>query len=575
MKFSRLLIFVLASAVAIASHAAEGLTVTTKVEIGGAVVQPLPSDDPRNTAGLMAWFHADDGENENASLVWQWTDHGGNSFHATEADAAKQPTCLRKVLNGKAVIRFAGAQRLGIPSYFFDDATTVIAVWRPNTLTPYACVIGGNAAKTLEFGTDNSTPAKLAFSRATYATSGSNKTIAAGQWQVTSWKCGGRGYGNNVSCSVSADGVIGTGMSLNDCQAGQSTYIGSSMGTSGFLNGDIAELLIYGRCLTASEERRQLERLSVKYALPLADAPEYSFAMNAFASWTGGKHPIIRRGVAGAFDCDYVEVCSLYEEAGTYYVTYTGWNAGVAHIGLATGKSLQTLVKQGVILSPTASAWDSGYVSGSRIKKFGATYYLYYWGSANVGFEAEPGSLGVATSTSPLGPYTKSANNPLIVPGPSGSWNEKINYRQDVIEFGGQYLNFFNGKAATSVEDIGVAVASAPDGPFTVHAANPILTRGSDAWCQSRIGDPVLVKSDDGSKLLMFYFGQTDPRPALHGIAESSDGLSWTKFGGNPVAVVARGPAIRYSPWLCSDGKWRAIVDDIGQAYAVECDVQP
>jgi predicted GH43/DUF377 family glycosyl hydrolase len=544
-------------------------TISGQVSLELVETPTVPDAAPSQVPGLLAWL-------EGSTLeATQWRDQSGNGRHFAAVAGASVPARIENELNGKPVGRFNGSATLLCPEYWFDDAHTVFVVWKQAANVNFAAALSGDASGSVELGVDNSTPKRVAISRAGVATSASDVTAQVGQWNITSWQGGGRGHDNRTAAVVHNNNTVGKGIGLRDLSGAATTYLGSSRGTGGFLIGDIAEWIVYDHCLSEADRKKVNDYLATKYAIGQAAPLAYSFAPVTFSAWTGPKTPIIVRGGSGAFDEGLVEVCAVYKQSGVYYVYYTGWNAAktVAKIGLAMGTSLTNLVKQGVVLEATPAEWDAGYVSGARLHKFGSTYYLYYWGSPNTGFEAKPGSLGIATAASPLGPFTKHTGNPLLTPGASGTWDTLILYRTFVVENGGTYYLYYNGHGAFG-EDIGYATASSPLGPFTKDSGNPNVTRTGDGWALNRIGDPVIHYDATAAKWLMFYFGQTDPEAALHGIAESTDLQTWTKYTGNPIAIACKGAALRPAVFLDDDGKWKAIVDDLRDAYYVECAVE-
>lgn len=117
---------------------------------------------------------------------------------------------------------------------------------------------------------------------------------------------------------------------------------------------------------------------------------------------------------------------SLYVEDGIpylYYVLDCSENIvngrHESHIyGVQLSEDLMSFVGEPVLLAQPDQAWElsSGdwlWNEGPIVIKHDALYYLFY--SAN--FYASPDySVGAAVGKSPLGPFTKQANNPLLAP---------------------------------------------------------------------------------------------------------------------------------------------------------------
>lgn len=522
----------------------------------------------------------------NAGTCEQWNDQSGNGNNATQTTSGARPTYNTNVLNGKPVLTFGGAATMQLPSYWFAGGHTVFIVWQQTTLVNYTVAVGGGTSNNIEYGTDNSSPANLSVSKTGAATYASNVTMAANAWKIVCWKSGGRDTSSTkaagmYNASVRSNGVVGKGIAGTSTANGTASYIGASKGTGAFLKGQIAEVIIYNSVLSHAEVQQIEAYLSAKYAVSVSTDGGFVFGETSFSQWTAASAtPIITVGTSGQFDAGIVEVACCYMESGTYYVFYTGWNTGttIGKIGMASGTSLTSLTKQGVQLDPaSAPAFAAGYISGANMFKFGSTYYLYFFGGANTGFEATPASIGVATASSPSGPWTFKTTA-LLAPAGSG-WNAVICYRPYVVASGGTYYLFYNAQNGSGLEAIGYATASTPDGTYTNSGSNPIIANGNGSgWNGQRVGDPVVLPNPAGG-WLMFYCGQISgsATPEQFGMATASTlSGTWTAAS-NPFALVGgKGVVIRPNVFYDTNTKlWTAIVDDVYQIYAATSDVQP
>jgi uncharacterized repeat protein (TIGR01451 family) len=71
---------------------------------------------------------------------------------------------------------------------------------------------------------------------------------------------------------------------------------------------------------------------------------------------------------------------------------------------------------------------------------------------------------------------------------------------------------------------------------LTKYSANPILTSGaSGSWDSAQVWDPTVLK--DGNTYKMWYVGIDNNGTYGIGYATSSDGITWSKYLGNPVVV--------------------------------------
>jgi len=121
--------------------------------------------------------------------------------------------------------------------------------------------------------------------------------------------------------------------------------------------------------------------------------------------------PVLPQRTPGDWDEAAIWAPFVYEENGVYYLYYTGVTHAIAQsIMLATSTNPADPISwhsQGVVFQPTHSGkvWG-GFNTWSDCRdptmlKIGSIYYLYYTGLDQVG-----GIVGVATASSPLGPWT-------------------------------------------------------------------------------------------------------------------------------------------------------------------------
>jgi hypothetical protein len=118
------------------------------------------------------------------------------------------------------------------------------------------------------------------------------------------------------------------------------------------------------------------------------------------------------------------------------------------------------------------------------------------------------------------------------------SWNYTNTWRDSL--FGG-----IKNSIQDLTSDCGEIWSTASTTDFYKIPSNPILKVGpGSAWDNNAVGNPVIIFN--GTGYMMWYGGQDIDYKI--GLAESTDGISWTKYAGNPVLDL--GPA---SGW---DGKY-------------------
>jgi predicted GH43/DUF377 family glycosyl hydrolase len=142
-----------------------------------------------------------------------------------------------------------------------------------------------------------------------------------------------------------------------------------------------------------------------------------------------------------------------------------------------------------------------------------------------------PRRIGYATSPDGIS-WTRYSSNPVLDLGTTGAWDETAVYFTSVISDTGIYKMWYTGLNAASKNRIGYATS--PDGiTWTKYAGNPVLNLGATgSWDSSSVASPFVLKV--GSIYKMWYRGNGNVRVSI-GYATSPDGINWTKYGAGPV----------------------------------------
>ncbi len=232
--------------------------------------------EPELISGLVAWYAADAIALNDGDPVGTWEDSSVNNNDATQATAANKPTYKTNILNGLPVVRFDGtndylaANGLGTLISGADKPFTVVILFR--AASGADVYSWGNSGNTVPFLTMRISSDKPTSWKRDDAGSGTQKIPTDGAsttYRIVSHRHTGTAvslYVNGVATSVlaTADDLGTTTTNIFTLGAfGRTTF-------SGFMNGDIAEAIIYNRALTDSE-RRQLERyLGAKWGISVA-----------------------------------------------------------------------------------------------------------------------------------------------------------------------------------------------------------------------------------------------------------------------------------------------------------------
>ncbi len=138
------------------------------------------------------------------------------------------------------------------------------------------------------------------------------------------------------------------------------------------------------------------------------------------------------------------------------------------------------------------------------------------------------------------GGWAKAAGNPIFNHGTSGAWDDQWVYTPSVILDGSTYKMWYvSFSAASTSRKIGYATS--PNGvDWTKYGSAPVLSPGSaGSWDAGGVSFPTVIK--DGSIYKLWYTGMNASNERRVGYATSPDGITWTKYAGNPVLGV--GPA--------------------------------
>ena len=229
---------------------------------------------------------------------------------------------------------------------------------------------------------------------------------------------------------------------------------------------------------------------------------------------------------------------SLGQQAGdTLYggaVQRTLTNARIGPSGGVTINASTSLIKYAgnPILSPVVSSWYSSAIGHPFLLEVGQSYWLYFLG-ANT--PTGPRSIGRAVSTD-LRNWT--IGSAPVLNGTAGQWDEGGVTRPYVMQnpAGGGYVMFYDGNNATLGPRLGRATS--PDGvTWTKAVSNPVLTTTAAAWDSYMVGSVTRIAFAAGT-WTMWYYGGSASSGAYErdlGVATSTNGIAWTKYGSNPV----------------------------------------
>lgn len=254
-----------------------------------------------------------------------------------------------------------------------------------------------------------------------------------------------------------------------------------------------------------------------------------------------GPNPAIICGDFGTWDDRALESGDCFKEADTYYWYYHAFNNKDLteinyQIGVATSSNPLGPWKKyskNPILQSSANSWEKRWVACPMVLKENDTYYMYYSSCDSDWRE----SICLATAKSPLGPWKKHSDNPIID-------HENFGYLGGVVKLRDKYYLY-----ATNPDEIQgdygrtyLATSDTPEGPWKLHP-EPVLIEGEkSAWDEGAFSE-FEVLNYKGT--LHAFYGSckiNSDRTESIGYAYSKDGINWTRFEGNPIASIETVP---------------------------------
>lgn len=154
------------------------------------------------------------------------------------------------------------------------------------------------------------------------------------------------------------------------------------------------------------------------------------------------------------------------------------------------------------------------------------------WVMWYAGTAVEDYIVGVATSPDGLS-WTKDPANPLFIgDGVEGSWRRYSTNSPMVLEADGAWWMYYTGRAEeTGNLTIGVATGSSPVDLVDV-PENPVFswTEAESSWAGSAVAHPSVLVNEEGWWEMWYSTGYHRV-----GYAYSADGLTWNRYCHNPV----------------------------------------
>jgi predicted GH43/DUF377 family glycosyl hydrolase len=212
-----------------------------------------------------------------------------------------------------------------------------------------------------------------------------------------------------------------------------------------------------------------------------------------------------------------------------YYAGYNGFNY---QIGLATSGDKINWTRHAdvpVLEYGTPGTWDARYVSQPSVIFENGIYKMWYTGWFGGGLENF--KIGYAISANGTN-WNKYDFNPVLSASTIGNWDPLGVFSPSVLFHNGIYHMWFTGHDGTKRA---IGYATSVDGiNWNWYQGNPVLAGNAGSWDKDAVHCDVI---NFGGNYIMWYTGFNEDTGSI-GFAQSSDGINWNKYGGNPVLNV-------------------------------------
>jgi len=262
-------------------------------------------------------------------------------------------------------------------------------------------------------------------------------------------------------------------------------------------------------------------------------------------SWTKYEsNPVL------VWDAGALQVDAVLHNNGTYHMWYTAFDFNPpANVGYSTSPDGKNWTKY-----ENNPVFSEGY--SVSVVLVDSVYHMWYGTDGN--------EIGYAASANGIN-WNIHPDNPVLTPGAEGSWDEYGVQQPSVLFDQDRFHMWYHSPNSSGGFKIGYATSE--DGVNWAKYENPVLLMGeSGEWDDSRIISPNVIKKD--SVYYLFYQGKS--AISQFGYATSNDGKNWTKSDRNPVLTTSEegswDESGLASPALLFDGEifhlWYAGIDN-------------
>ena len=248
--------------------------------------------------------------------------------------------------------------------------------------------------------------------------------------------------------------------------------------------------------------------------------------------YTWVKHGIVlSAGNPGDWDSSSISLGSVLWNGTAYLMWYTGTN-GIIYQGGAVGFAVSTDGLNWVkyagnpVLTPSALGNDQKYIATPYVISLKLTYNMWYTGKSS----ASPNVNKILYATSFDGIHWSKWPSPVLTPSTNPTdWDSNGVYSPSVIWNGEIFGLWYSGINQTGIGP-SIGYSTSPDGgTWTRSADNPILIPGAPgSWDSAGVEQPSVIQV--GSNFMMFYDGYSPLQGQRIGLALAPEGFTIAEF---------------------------------------------
>lgn len=190
----------------------------------------------------------------------------------------------------------------------------------------------------------------------------------------------------------------------------------------------------------------------------------------------------------------------------------------------------EELVNEQVALFPSASGWDSR-INRACVLFYNDNYYMWYTGQ-----NSGKSMIGIAISEDGIN-FKRLTNKPIIEPQLPFEKDSVMNPYVLFDESSKTFKMWYS--AGETYEPDVICFAESEDGINWVKKEKPVLLKSNNEYDKYKVGGCDIIKTERG--FTMFYIGYQNLDNARICMAESKDGINWTRIMHNPIISPTKG----------------------------------